>query len=51
MKQETIDDLSLFIREIERAIEVALPDAPITVKNVRQAGKDLRDSLEEENLE
>lgn len=50
MKSETIDALDLFIREVERALRLALPHAPEVVKALEAAGRDLREQLQEEDV-
>jgi hypothetical protein len=50
MKDETLNALDRFIQQLAKAITIALPDAPIAVKDVQEAAKALRDQLSDENI-
>jgi len=50
MKEETLNALDMFVRQVERAIKVAIPEATETLKALHEAGQDLRDCLNDETV-
>jgi hypothetical protein len=51
MKSATLDAMENFVRAVSLAIEEALPNAPVLVKDVRKHAAVLCDALGEESVD